>query len=223
MSLFDFGFSKLEFASGSISMKIDRWAIVIGLQLTLLTACSSLQAQGVVRIEEDWSLQVLEPDQQLDSPQITTAMMPFGSNSSTTLFLDINHGSYPDYSAGGLQLRIDQNGLCSESRRLLIGQKLNRASETIKWTQVTTQQGNQLKFGIISGQSHTWSEFGGSESFINVTTGAGSLDAYRHADSLSNSGVVYAENRVASLVLLRVRLFNSIGQVVEVPVNESPL
>ncbi len=205
-------------------MKIDRLAIGVALvELFLLTVGVPVNAQGVVRIEEDWSLEIVEPDEQLNSPQITTAMLPLGPTSSTIVFLDINHGSAPDYSAGGLQLRVDQNGECSESKRILAGQKLNHASETIKWTQVLLQQGNKLKFGILSGQSQSWNHFGGSESFIDVTTNSGSLDAYRPADSISNSGAVYAGNRVAGLTLLRVRLFNSLGQMVEIPINQSPL
>ncbi len=203
-------------------MKIDRFAIGVA-QLFILTACATLHAQNVVRVEEDWALQVNEPDVQLNSPQITTAVMPLGPNSSTVFFLDINHGSDPDYSEGGLQLRAEQNGECSESKRLLNGAKLNRSSETIKWTQVMIWQGSQLKFGIVSGQSQTWNSFGGSESFVDVPIYSGSLDAYRPADSLRSSGVVYAENRVASLTLLRVRLFNSLGQMVEIPINQSPL
>jgi len=203
-------------------MKIDRFAIGVALQLFFLSVCGSLHAQGIVRVEEDWALQVNEPDEQLDSPQITNAMLPLGPNSNTVFFLDINHGSTPAYSAGGLQLRADQNGDCSESKRILAREKLNHSSETIKWTQVMIRQGNQLKFGIVSGQGNTWNSFGGSDSFIDVTTSTGSLDGYRPADSLSNSGVVYAGNRVVSLTLLRVRLFNSLGQMVEIPINQNP-
>ena len=214
---------QLEFASGSGIMKIECLASRVALQLFLVIAGATAHAQNVVRVEEDWALQVVDPDQQLDSPQITTAMMPLGPNSSTIFFLDINHGSAPNYSAGGLQLRIDQNGEASESKRLSAGEKLSHASETIKWTQVAIQQGNQVKFGIISGQSQTWNYFGGAESFIDAAVISGSLDAYRHSDSLSNSGAVYAGNRVTSLILLRVRLFNSLGQTVEIPINQSPL
>jgi len=207
---------------GSGSMKIGRFVIVVTLHLGLFIVCASAAAQNVVRIEEDWALQVLEPDEQLNSPQIMTAMMPFGPNSSTILYLDINHGSSPDYSSGGLQLRIDRNGEGVDSKRLLAGQKLSRAAETIKWTQVAIRQGNQLKFGILRGQSQSWDSFGGSDAFIDVTSNSEDLDAYRHTDSLSNSGAVYADNRVASLTLLRLRVFNSLGQMVEVPINESP-
>ena len=105
---------------------------------------------------------------------------------------------------------------------MLSGDKLCHASETITWTQVMLQQGNQLKFGIVYGQSQTWKAFGGSESFIDVTTNASNLNAYRPTDSLSNSGTVYAGNRVAALTLLRVRLFSNLGQMVEIPINQSP-
>ena len=203
-------------------MKFERFNFGLALQLILLTVAASVHAQDVVRVEEDWALQVLEPDEQLNSPQITTAMLPAGPASSTIFFLDINHGSAPDYSAGGLQLRADQNGEGSARKRMLSGDKLSHASETITWTQVMLQQGNQLKFGIVYGQSQTWKSFGGSESFIDVTTNANNLNAYRPTDSLSNSGTVYAGNRVAALTLLRVRLFSNLGQMVEIPINQSP-
>lgn len=204
-------------------MKLDRFAIGVALQFFILNVCASLHAQNVVRVEEDWTLQVNEPDQQLDSPQITTAMLPFGPNSTTIFFLDINHGSDPDYSAGGLQVRVDQNADCSESIRINSGEKLNHSSETIKWTQVMVRQSSQLRFGIVSGQSETWNSFGGPETFVDVASSASNLNAYRPADSLSNSGAVYAGNRIASLKLLRVRLFNDLGQMVEIPINQSPL
>ncbi len=130
--------------------------------LFLLLLSSSVTAQTIVRIEEDWALHVVEPDMQLDSPQITTAMLPLGPNSKVLFFLDINHGSTPDYSAGGLQLRIEQDGTTSANSRILSGVKLSHASETIRWTQVAIQQGNQVKFGIVDGVSETWDYFGGT-------------------------------------------------------------
>jgi hypothetical protein len=204
-------------------MKFDRIASCIAAQLVLAAASAYLPAQSIVRVEEEWALQVLEPDEQLNSPQITTCMMPFGSNSSKIVYLDINHGSYPDYSPGGLQLRVEQNGQITDSKRILSSVNLNRSSETIKWTQILVQQGNQTRFGIVSGQSQTWSYFGGVETFTQVTSNSTNLDAYRPTDSLANSGVVYAGNRVASLTLLRIRLYNTLGQVAEIAINQSPL
>lgn len=204
-------------------MKLERAATLVALVSISLFACNIGLGQNVVRIEEDWSLQVIAPDQQLDSPQITTALLPLGPNSSTHLFVDLNHGSFPDYSAGGLQLRFDVNGSTVDNKRILSGQKLQHNSEIIKWTQVIQQQGGQLRFGVFAGQSQSWGYFGGVDSLIEHPLGTGSLDAYRPADSLANSGAVYAGNRVANLTLLRVRLFNSAGQMVEIPINQSPL
>ncbi len=189
----------------------------------LLAICVPANAQSIVRIEEDWALNVVEPDEKLDSPQIITAMLPFGQDSGTVLFLDINHGSSPSYSSGGFQSRIEQNGNTVADKRLLAGVKLNHAAETVKWTQVAYLQGNQIKFGIYAGLSQTWGYFGGDANLISSAVGEGSLDFYRYTDSLHNSGAVYAANRVASLTLLRVRVVNNLGQVIEISVNQSPL
>jgi hypothetical protein len=203
-------------------MKSGLFVMGVAVHILFLCSCSSLCAQGVVRVEEDWELHVNEPDEQLDAPQITTAMLPMGPNSSTVFFLDINHGSAPDYTAGGLQLRAEINGESSASKRLKEGKKLSQQSEIIRWTLVMIRQNHQLKFGLVAGQGHTWNSFGGAESFVEVTAVPGTLDGYRPADSLGHSGAVYAGNRVASLKLVRVRLFDALGQMVEIPINQSP-
>ncbi len=203
-------------------MKFDRFAIGAALQVLFAFASVYVHAQNVVRIEEEWAMQVREPDLQLNSPQITTAMHPFGSSSSVIAYLDINHSSAPEYAPGGFQVRLE-SPTNSNSKRILGGTSLNRNSETIKWTQVLVKHQDQLSFGIISGTSQTWGYFGGIESFTSFNVGNGSLDNYSPLDSIQNSGVIFGGNRVASLTLLRVRIYNSLGQVVEVTVNQSPL
>ncbi len=205
-------------------MKSDRFAVGAALQVLFTFASAYVHAQNVVRIEEEWALQVREPDLQLNSPQITTAMLPFGGSSSVIAYLDINHSSAPDYSPGGFQVRLESPSN-SSSKRILGGTSLNRNSETIKWTQVLVKYQDQVSFGIVSGSSQTWGYFGGIESFTscNVGNGNSSLDNYSPTDSLQNSGVIFGGNRVASLTLLRVRIYNSLGQMVEVTINQSPL
>ncbi len=48
-----------------------------------------------------------------------------------------------------------------------------------------------------------------------MTTTLGDLNGYTPTVSVENSGIAYAANRVQSLVLKRVRLFVSTGEVLE--------
>ncbi len=200
-----------------------RCAIWAAFSIVLSCISGVALGQTVVRIEEDWSLQVIEPDQQLDSPQITTAILPLGPSSSVLFHVDFNHGSHPNYSAGGIQLRIDQNENNTCSKRLLAGVKLSRNAETIQWTQVITGHEGRLAFGIVNGTGQSWGSFGGPDSFITADVGTIALDHYRPTDSLENSGAVYAGNRVSALTLLRIRLFTNTGQTIEVPINQRAL
>lgn len=189
-----------------------------------LVFCGSwCSAQNIVRIEEDWALRVISPDEQLDAPQIATGMLPFGTDSNVFLHIDFNHGTYPDFSAGGIQLHADEGDSNLANRRLLSGSKLVFNSENIRWTQVAKLQGGTLSFGIENGKSNSWGDFGGEGTYIHTATETNSFEEYDVADSVANSGALYASNRAAHLTLLRVRIYNSLGEVVEIPVQESAL
>lgn len=192
----------------------------------LLTAMASnpfqAGAQNIVRIEEDWELQVSQPDAQIDAPQITTTMAPFGDASETIFQVDLNHASWPNFASGGVQVRICDDTTCSSQKRFLDDIRLSHASETVQWTQVIQKVTNGFYFGLKNGNGDTFGDFGGDTSFVfisNADTGASSLELYRHEDSLSNSGVTFAGNRVGWLRLKKLRLYNSANQVTEWTLN----
>ena len=193
------------------------------LLLAAVASTSSLAiAQEIVRIEEDWELHVSQPDSQIDAPQITTTIAPFGDTSETIFQVDLNHASWPSFSSGGLQIRICDDTTCSSQKRFLDDTRLSHPSETVLWTQVVQKVTNGFYFGIKDGSSDTFGSFGGNSSFVfisNADAGASNLELYRHEDSLSNSGVTFASNRVGWLRLKKLRLYNSVGQVSEWTLN----
>ncbi|MCA9191662.1 MAG: hypothetical protein KDB03_07870 [Planctomycetales bacterium] len=197
------------------------WRLWVGSLTVLLLGSFQVQAQtAIVRIEEDWELQVAVPDEQQDAPQITTSMLPFGGASDIMMQWDFNHGTAPDFSPGGMQVRLTNDGQTTLSRRLYSGVKLSRDSETVRWTQVVHDEGNQFFIGIVNGSSYTWGSFGGSGAFISVAdAGNQTLNNYTPQDSIQNSSVTFASNRVSSLILRRIRLFNSLGQVSEIALD----
>jgi hypothetical protein len=74
----------------------------------------------------------------------------------------------------------------------------------------------ELTFRVINGASTTWGAFGG-EGYLKavVPVSLTDLNAYHPAVSTGNSGVSYAANLVRSLVLKKVRLIDSNGQVLQ--------
>ena len=178
--------------------------------------------QETVRIEEDWELHVLQPDAQIDAPQIAMTMVPFGNLSDLLFQVDLNHATSPSFSAGGIQVRVAFDDDVFDTKRFLEGVRLTQSSETVSWTQIVQKSADGYYFGVANGASTSLGSFGGDASFIHVPnsqTGVVSLNAYDANLSLQNSGVTYAGNRVAWLRLKKLRLFNSLGQSAEWTLN----
>lgn len=190
--------------------------------LVAMQAPNSGLAQSIVRIEEDWELHVTEPHQELDAPQVTTTMYPFGELTDLAFQLDINYGQTPSFSSGGYQVRVAEGEETLAARRGHEGLRLSTDSETLTWTQVVHHTPQGVYFGITNGQSASWGSFGGDSSFVYLSNSdAGmSLNSYSHLTSLENSGVAYAGNRVGWLKLNRLRVYNGAGQVAEWIVNQ---
>ncbi|GIW97396.1 MAG: hypothetical protein KatS3mg111_0729 [Pirellulaceae bacterium] len=184
--------------------------------LCVLTLSLPTRAQSIVQIEEDWELVVIQPEVQLDAPQITMTMLPFYS--STYLQVDINHATEPEFQRGGVQVRACDNKGCFASKRLAPDQVIADSGEVIRWTQSVRAVPGGFEFGIESGSSSSFGAFGGSASYVTIPAtlaGSGGLEAYNPMDSLNNSGVTFSRNRVERLRLKSVRVHLSSGDVFE--------
>jgi len=71
---------------------------ILGSQTTLL-------AQSITMVEEDWELDLNTPNSSKSSPQLTCAMSPLGDCNSLYATFDINKRSI-DAKGGGLQVEI---------------------------------------------------------------------------------------------------------------------
>jgi len=67
----------------------------------------------------------------------------------------------------------------------------------------------------VDGQSETWPTFGGDALSISVPSSLNTLNRYRPGVSLGESQVGFAENRVASLTLVKLVWVTEDGQVHE--------
>ena len=72
---------------------------------------------------------------------------------------------------------------------------------------------DQVQFEIKDGSSKSWGGFGGLGHLrLTVDTGQTNLNSYRPQNSITQSGIGYAGNRVVSLVLQRITWIASDGQ-----------
>jgi hypothetical protein len=167
----------------------------------------------IVRIEEDWELQVKLPDNDVTAPQIITAWSPLGDLSGVHATFEINHIASVSFASGGLHLST----WCGDTH-LAVVHAGNFASmytdgEVVRWTQAMEVGEGQLSFEIGSGTSQTWGNFGDNGSIrLSLNTTLVNLDSYDPAVSLSKSEVSYAGNRVQELQLVRIRYIHASGQ-----------
>ncbi len=170
--------------------------------------------QDVMRIEEDWELVVNEPDQLVSAPQLGTVMTPLKDIEDVYLAFALNHRINPTYTTGGMELQLWYNG--NQIGWLSLGNAhFATKGEKVTWTQRLELKNGKLRFTIANGNSKTWGSFGQGDSIhLSVKTNLGDLNDYHPQVSMANSGVTFASNRVASLVLKAVRAYNSQGQLV---------
>jgi hypothetical protein len=166
-------------------------------------------------VEEHWELQLGQPDADRSAPQTTMVMSPTDGLDGVHFLFTLNHANAPDYAAGGVQIQAwDGSDLIGYDNDDEVG-SLNHSDETVTWVQKIWLQDGSLKFKIINGQSETWSQFGNEDMLLSVPSSLTRLNGYRPAVSLTESQVNYAENRVISLMLTKLRWQTSDGVIHE--------
>jgi hypothetical protein len=173
------------------------------------------RAGDVVRVEEDWTLVIGQPDGNLNAPQVATGMSPLGNFNSAYVVFNVNHRSQPTYVPGGLQLQLwtSDDPLLSDDDPH--DEVMTTSGEKVTWTQQMTLQNGVLTVAIVNGTSQTWGAFGGGSALqASVAASFTNLNGYSPNTSIANSGVSFAPNRVQSLTLTAVRYYTSDGQVI---------
>ncbi len=196
----------------SVRLSLSRW-VVCGAALALITlVANTARGDDVVQIEEDWQLVVATPDPDNFAPQVTSTMSPGGGLDSFYAVLDLNLRNLPSYEAGGVQLQLWNGSAPVTAVRSNTGTLLQNQDETVTWTQRMTLSGGQLTFALVNGNSQTWGTFGnGSSMKVGGASNLTNLNTYDPSDSVANSGIGYASNRVTSLTLVKVRAYTAAG------------
>jgi hypothetical protein len=189
----------------------------IRMPLVVLAIVAWLSSTGyaidIVAIEEHWELNVGEPDAASSSPQVSMVTSPTGHLYGDYFVFTLNHRSHPHWAAGGLQVQLWDDDEVVDYRSEEIETPLTISDESIAWVQRLRIADGQLVFEVTSGESASWGEFGADDKLrLAVHTPLTTLNNYRPAISLEQSGVSFAGNRVKSLILRKLRWTDSAGQ-----------
>lgn len=173
-------------------------------------------APAIDAVEEDWELEIAEPDIDGVGPQVTVVMCPGADRTSSPFVVfDLNYRDQPSFNAGGLQVQAwsGENLMASAEQGTA---QCATAAEQITWTQRLSITSGMIDFRITAGSSTTWGGFGDDSQLQLSFAGEGAdLSAYSPTVSVEGSGVTWQSNRVARLVLARVRYYSN-GELVGV-------
>ena len=198
--------------SQGTAAKVTALTIVFGLVATGKIAL----ATDVVMVEEHWELTVGGPEVDKSCPQISLVMSPTENLDSDHFVFTLNHATFPDFVAGGLQLQHWDGNEVVELEDASDTEILHHDNEVVSWKQRMWIQDGRLRMKVFDGTSQTWGGFGHwHELYISTPTDLTRLNEYRPAISLTESGITYAGNRVSSLVLQKLIWQTSDGQTFE--------
>ncbi len=168
----------------------------------------------VVRIEEDWSIEIGVPDPSENAPQIITVLSPTDSLNGVHVVFELNHATLPEYQAGGMQLQRWHGDQSLDVHNFPNLKALGIENETITYTMTMSLEGNQLKFEVLNGNSSTWGNFGGQGYLKSILpTDLTHLGSYSLNTSVEHSRVGFASHRVKKFVRTQVRYYSIDGLV----------
>ena len=203
---------RLPPAASNLVTRIARWLLVAATYLAASPA--GADDLPIVRVEEDWRVEVGTPAPEDHAPQIVTVLSPVGDLEREHSVFELNHTTYPDYAPGGMQLQCWRRDWLSGYGSTPHQQKLYHANEVVLFTSSMELDDDVLEFQIKNGTSLTWSTFGGSGYLkTRYNTTLNNLGGYSPDVSVANSRVAFASHRVRKLVLSRIRYYSQEGLV----------
>ncbi len=168
----------------------------------------------IVRVEEDWTVEIGTPDSEKHAPQIVIVMSPVETLTWKHAIFELNHRSLPDYSAGGMQLQGWLGEFNLDKRSGPDNEVLATVDETVKFTMRMKVDNGCLHFEVVNGTSETWGNFGGQGYLkTSIATGITHLGNYNKTTSTKHSKVAFAKHRVKCLKRTAIRYYSATGLV----------
>lgn len=184
--------------------------------LVALFCAGTAQAAGeIVRVEEDWRIEMGTPDWTVNAPQITTVMAPSGSLAGVHAVFELNHSTLPSYTAGGLQIQRWNGDNVQHYQNAPTSGIASTADEVVTYTMAVSADGSNLTFEVVNGTSTTWGAFGG-QGYLKTSTSSSvtDLSGYDSSASTKFSRIGFASYRVKRFVRTEVRKYATGGVLV---------
>ncbi len=205
----------LRFRSGVLHCP---W-LILGV-LFLMPSGPAEGAEPWVRIEEDWTLALNEPDARTYSPQITFYLTPHAKQDQTYFQFQLNHAADAEFSGGGFRLDAFREDESIDRATSPTRAALSVTDDVLTWTFVTAVQDHELMFAVKNGQSQAWGEFGGPDDLVRMpANGIENFSRYTPRRSIADVDVGFGRNRVKYLRLERVRAYRKDGTMVTIITN----
>lgn len=197
--------------------KAIRLALIVA-ALAVITAAASAMGQepgpAIVRVEEDWVVEIGTPDPEGNAPQIINAMSSTDQLADVHAVFELNHSTLPEYSAGGYQIQCWSGDELLDYRYKPRYQVCATEGENIRYTMSMRIVDGRVEFEAKNGNSTTWGEFGRVGYLrASANTTQASFSRYSPEVSVQNSYVGFAAHRVKKFSLKEVRYYSSGGLV----------
>jgi hypothetical protein len=171
----------------------------------------------IMRVEEDWVIDVGLADGVNTAPEIVTVFGPSNPNYGTHAVFEMNHATYPDFDRGGMQIQAWHANWLLGSKRHTDVSELLTVVERIKYTCTTRLKADDdwVRLEVKNGESVTYGNFGGDGSLkLYVWTEKDSLNDYDAESSLIHSRVTFGANRVNQFFRDEIRYYTADGDVI---------
>jgi len=187
----------------------------------LLAGPALADDSAIMRVEEDWVLEILSPNGEESSPQLITAMSSTNQLADVHALFELNHRTLPKFSAGGMGLQLWSGDTNLDLRPTPKTGALHHANETVNFTMCLEIKNGYVEFEVRNGTSDSWGTFGGQGYLkTSAATAQTSLSLYSPTVSVENSRIGFAKHRVKRYGILRVRYYTHDNQLLSVDETE---
>lgn len=173
-----------------------------------------LSGVDIIKIEQDWMLDIADPDPIADCPQIVTVFGAADPRYYTHAVFELNHGTQPYYSEGGMQLQVWRGDVLRGYKWQHAPAELNAAIERLTYTTVMELADGKQMLYVKDGHSITWGDFGDSETSslrIELSSYRNNYNDWDRWSSIRHSRVTYGTNRVNKYVRTAIRYYTEDG------------
>jgi len=175
-------------------------------------------APPIVRVEEDWTLQIGQTNPANNAPLIKTVMSAQADLLGYCASFDVNYemlGSPPQLIPGGFGVEMWNPGQqWPTAAGFARNTRLNIAGEAIAWTQRLDLTGGVLAFSVRNVTSQTWGATAGEALSVSMpAVPYADLSGYTRSLSVAESGPTWCPKLVTSLTLTAVRSYDGSGNL----------